>query len=69
MSNTRVGVRTGSTSDRERVVVAMSILKYFKPKDGLPHPKGSLSQRLHERLLHSVHASFLVLGHTPAPFL
>ena len=26
------------------IVVAMSILNYFKPKDGLPDPKGSLSQ-------------------------
>ena len=26
------------------IVAAMSILNYFKPKDGLPDPKGSLSQ-------------------------
>ena len=26
------------------IVVAMSILNYFKPKDGLPDPKGSFSQ-------------------------
>ena len=29
-----------------RVVVAMSILNYFKLKDGLPDPKGSLCQCL-----------------------
>ena len=26
------------------IVVVMSILNYFMPKDGLPDPKGSLSQ-------------------------
>ena len=29
------------------IVVAMSILNYFKPKDGLPDPKGSLSQSVY----------------------
>ena len=30
---------------------AMSILNYFKPKDGLPDPKGPLSQSLSSRAI------------------
>ena len=29
----------------------MSLLKYFKPKDGLPDPKGPLSQSLPSRVI------------------
>ena len=29
----------------------MSLLKYFKPKDGLPDPKGPLSQSLPSRAI------------------
>ncbi len=32
--------------NRERIRVEMSIRSFFKPKDGLPDPKGSLSSSL-----------------------
>ena len=32
-------------------VSSMSLLKYFKPKDGLPDPSGPLSQSLPSRVI------------------
>ena len=45
MTRTRTHAEVDSLN-RERIRVKMSIRSFFKPKDGLPDPKGSLSSSL-----------------------
>ena len=38
----------------QRVKIIMSILNYFKPRDGLPDPKGSLSSCLSSQAIAAI---------------
>ena len=42
-------------------VVVMSILNYFKPKDSLPDPKGSLSQSVNLLSTCAIQSLYMIL--------